>query len=537
MRTGTWLSAAALGALCAAAPIGAQQVGDTNRIIDEGLNRSEVMETAQQLTDGIGGRLTNSPAMRRAEAWAIDKLNGWKLTNVHREGFEFGRGWEIIASRVTMVSPRPLVLTHIPVAWTPGTDGELRAPVIVAPMSKEKHFDAWRGKLAGKIVMVSLPDTGSEPGEAPFQRLSSEEIGELDTYKLPVHDPDAQNRRLQRVEFAEKLDAFLKSEGALAWVRKSYRDGKLISGEGYTYRTGNTPSLPGIEIAAEDYRRLARLAKSGEAPVLAIDSQVRFDDSDSKAYNILADIPGSDPRAGYVMAGAHFDSWIAGDGAADNGAGSVVVMEAARILKSLGVRPRRTIRFALWGAEEQGLLGSLAYIDTHLAKRPGPIDGEDGNLLYYDWPNRYPITPLADYNALKAYFNIDNGSGKLRGIYAEGNVQAVPLLRKWLSPFAAMGADAVVAEPTQGTDHVYMQSVGLPAFQFIQDPLDYDTRVHHSNVDTFDHLKAEDLRQASVILAAMLLQAANSDEVLPRMPLPAKPRTSDPFKYKSPDDE
>lgn len=530
------MAALLVGAACLAVPATGQGGDDTNRIIDEGYNRSQVMQTAQEMTDGIGPRLTNSPAMRRAEAWAIGKFEGWGLSNVRRDGFEFGRGWEILSVSARMVAPRPLALTAIPIAWTPSTNGPVTAPIIVAPMSKEEHFAEWKGKLAGKIVLVSLPGDGDEPDKPAFRRLSSDEIGKLDEFRQPKYDPDALNRRLERVTFAEKLDAFLKAEGALAMVRQSYRDGKLVHGEGYNYRVGHSPTLPGIELAAEDYRRLARLAKSGAPPQLEIDSNVRYDDSDTRAYNIIAEIPGTDPKAGYVMAGAHFDSWVAGDGATDNGAGSAVVMEAARIIRKLGIRPKRTIRFVLWSAEEQGLLGSLAYVDKYIAARPGPTEGEDGNALYYGWPSRYPITPKPGYGDLKAYFNMDNGSGKLRGIYAEGNVGAVPILQSWLAPFASMGAGKVVAGPTSGTDHVYMQSVGVPGFQFIQDPLDYGSRTHHSNADTFDHLKADDLRQASVVMAGMLVTAANSDKTLPRFPVPTQPTPYDPFKYKDPND-
>lgn len=531
------LAVTGAGAALVAVPAAGQKAddADTNAIIDQGFNHSQVMRIAQEMTDGLGPRLTNSPAMRRAEQWAIDRFAGWGLANVRREGFEFGRGWEILSVDVRMTAPRPLALTAIPIAWTPSTGGAITAPIVVAPMSKEEHFAEWKGKLAGRIVLVTLPGTGDEPEKAPFRRLGGEDFEKLEAYRQPKYDPDAINKRLERVSFAEKLDAFLKAEGAVAWVRQSYRDGKLVHGEGYNYRVGHTLSLPGVELAAEDYRRLARLAKSGPAPQLSIDSNVRFDDSDTKAYNIIADIPGSDPKAGYVMAGAHFDSWVAGDGATDNAAGSAVVMEAARILKTLGVRPKRTIRFVLWTGEEQGLLGSLAYVDKHLATRPGPTGGEDGNALYYGWPNRYPVTPRPGYGDLKAYFNMDNGSGKLRGLYAEGNVAAVPLLQAWLAPFASMGAGKVVAAPTGGTDHVYMQSVGVPGFQFIQDPLDYGSRTHHSSADTFDHLKADDLRQASVVMAGMLLASANSDKVLPRFPVPSQPAPYDPFQYKDPD--
>jgi hypothetical protein len=507
-----------------------------NRVIDQGLNHSQVMQIAEHLMDQIGPRLTNSPQMRQAEAWTQSQFKTWGLKNVRKEGFDFGRGWSIVSSSVRMTAPRIIQLTAIPVAWTPGTNGTVSAPIVVAPLKRERDFEAWRGKLAGKIVLITLPDDGSEPGEAAFKRLTEEDIAKLDHYRQPDYDPDSVERRIKRTMFAIKIDSFLKSEHAVAWARMSHRDGKLLHGEGYTFRTGETPALPGIEIAAEDYRRLARLAKVGAAPTLEINSNVQFDDSDSKAYNVLAEIPGSDPKAGYVMAGAHLDSWVAGDGAADNGAGISAVMEAARILSALGVKPRRTIRFALWVGEEQGLLGSMAYTEKYLATRaPSPLPGA-GLEQYMRWTYRFPITPQPGHKELVAYFNIDNGSGKLHGIHAEGNVAAVPLLKEWLQPFASMGAKAVVAAPTGGTDHVFMQAVGVPGYQFIQDPLDYGSRVHHTSIDTFDHLKAQDLRQASVVLAGVLLEAANSAKILPRMPLPTKGTPTSPFKYDDPDE-
>lgn len=520
----------ALGAV----PVAAEPATDLNRVIDQGFSHSQVMMIAEHLMDAIGGRMTNSPQMRQAEAWTQAQFASWGLKNVRKDGFEFGRGWSIVSSSVRMTAPRVLQLTAIPIAWTPSTNGAITAAVVVAPMRRERDFEAWRGKLAGKVVMTSLPDDGSEPSEPAFKRLSEDEIGKLDRYRQPDYDPDALERRIKRMMFARKLDAFLKSERAVAWARMSYRDGKLLHGEGNGFRPGETPSLPGIEIAAEDYRRLARLAKVGPAPMLEINSNVQFDDSDTKAYNILAEIPGSDPTAGYVMAGAHLDSWVAGDGAADNGAGTAVVMEAARILSAIGIRPRRTIRFALWVGEEQGLLGSLAYTEKYLATRPPGGASESTTELYYRWRYRFPIKPQPGHKELMAYFNIDNGSGKIHGIHAEGNVAAVPLLHDWLQPFASMGAKAVVATPTGGTDHVFLQSVGLPGYQFVQDPLDYDARVHHSSIDTFDHLKAEDLRQASVVLAGVLLQAATSAKTLPRMPLPTQSAPTNPFKYSDP---
>ena len=524
-------------ALClvAASPALAQSVdrGAVNRIIAEGIDHSQVMVTAQYLTDVIGPRMTNSPAMRKAEDWTQAKFREWGLTNVHKEAYEFGRGWWIERSSVRMTAPRPLQLTAIPVAWTPATNGPVSAPVILAPMSKVRDFDKWRGKLAGKIVLVSLPGAPAEPKEVPFKRYTGEDLAKLDSFEQPKYEPRVTPRFVKRIDFAAKLDAFLKAEGALGWATKSYRDGKLLHGEGYQFAKGASPQLPGVEIAAEDYRRLARLAISGMTPTLEIDSLVHYVDNDTQANNIIAEIPGSDPKAGYVMAGAHLDSWAAGDGAADNGAGSAMVMEAARIIAASGIRPKRTIRFALWSGEEQGLLGSRAYVERHLATRgtagDPPLPGGIAGMAA--WSDRWPINKLAGWGDLAAYFNLDNGSGRVRGIYAENNPAVVPIFREWLAPFGSMGATNVVIQKTDGTDHVYMQEVGVPGFQFIQDPLDYGSRVHHSGIDTFDHLNGDDMRQGATIMASFLVNAANADKPLPRPGLPTKPVVTDPYAY------
>jgi carboxypeptidase Q len=504
-----------------------------NRISDAGFNHSEVVNTAAYLADEIGGRMTNSPAMRKAERWTQDRFKSWGLKDVRTEAFDFGRGWWIESSHVRMIAPRPLELRAIPLAWTPATNGALSAPVIVAPMAGESDFDEWKGKLAGKIVLVTWPAPPKDDGEAPFHRLADADIAKLDKYEQPTFDPAQRQKRIERYRFRPNLDAFLAREGAVALVQMSRTEGRLVHGEGYGYRVGKTPKLPGIELAAEDYRRLARLAKRGEVR-LEIDSRVHFEDTDHNAYNIFADIPGEDPHAGYVMAGAHLDSWVAGDGAADNGAGSAVVMEAARILASIGVRPKRTIRFALWAGEEEGLLGSGAFVENHLAHRPVPTDPGEAELPPYFLTDSYPVQTLPGFAELIGYFNLDNGSGKIRGIYTEGNFAVVPLFREWLSPFASLGASTVVAEPTGATDHVFFSRLGLPAFQFIQDPLDYETRVHHTDLDTFDHLRPQDLRQAAVVLATVLVAAANIEKPLPRKTLPTQPAVTDPFGYPDP---
>jgi len=508
-----------------------------NRIIDEELNHSELPQTAAYLTDRIGGRMTNSPAMRAAEKWTQEKFRAAGLKNVRTEGFDFGRGWSIERIEARMLTPRVLPMRAIPVAWTPSTNGTISASVIVAPLRRERDFDKWKGKLNGKIVLVSEPTEGSEPDQSAFRRQTNEDLDKLDTYVQPTRSETAIARGLKRSAFAAKVDAFLANEGAVAWLRQSYRDGSLLHGEGYAYRVGQTPKVPGIELAAEDYRRLARLAKTDAVPTVELTSTVRYDDSDHNAYNIIAEIPGRDAKAGYVMAGAHLDSWVAADGASDNGAGSVVVMEIARVLSKLGVKPRRTIRFVLWSGEEQGLLGSLAYVEKHFATRPPVTDPELAKLSPFNtWNTRWPITPLPGSAEIAAYFNLDNGSGKIRGIYTEGNNSVTPIFREWLAPFSSMGASRVVARPTGGTDHVLMQSVGIPAFQFIQDPLDYNGRVHHSNIDTYDHMKIADLKQAAIVMASFLWQAAEREQPLPRMPVATKPADTNPFAYEEDED-
>lgn len=533
-RLAVVLSTVAVMALALPAAAQAPDRVAINGILDQGLNHSEVMQTAAWMTDRIGGRLTNSPQMRQTEAWTQQKFREWGLSNVHAEPFEFGRGWSIVRSSARMIEPRPLDLRAIPIAWTPGTNGVVSGDVIVAPITSAGQFDAWKGKLRGKIVMISQPGTGSEPTEPAFRRWTDEELAERSGYVQPRNDPAAAERGLRsdRADFARKLDAFLAEEGVVAWVRMSQRDAGLLHGTGYTYQVGATPTLPGMELAAEDYRRLARLALTDAKPRLELMSEVQFHDDDVNAYNVIADIPGSSRSGEYVMAGAHFDSWVASDGAQDNAAGTAVVMEAARILRAMGVKPKRTIRFALWNGEEQGLLGSLAYVDRHIATR-APLADAELNALPNNrtWRARWPVQPRAGHSDLVAYFNIDNGSGRIRGINAEGNVAAAAVFEDWLKPFESMGASTVSLRSSGGTDHVYMQSVGIPGYQFIQDPLDYSARIHHTSIDSYDHLKAEDMRQAAVILASVLLSAANSDEPLPRMPLPTRPTASDPFAY------
>ena len=533
-RLAAAVSAAALLASPAlAAP--AMDPNTVNRLADAEFNHGQVMQIVAHLSDQIGGRMTNSPAMRQAESWTGGKFREWGLKNVRLDPFEFGRGWEIEKATVRMTAPRIQVLKAIPMAWTPPTKGPLTAPIVVAPMGRDldKSFAEWRGKLRGRIVLVTWPAPVKDDVEPHFKRWTDADLAKLNEYRQPETDAGADARTVERLQSRRKLERFLKAEGALAYVTMSRAPDGRLHGEGNGFRVGDTPPLPAVEMGQEDYRRLARLAKVGPV-TLEIDSDVRFVDGDTKANNVLADIPGRDPKAGYVMAGAHLDSWVAGDGAADNGAGSAVVMEAARLLASMDVHPKRTIRFALGAGEEEGLLGSYAYVDRYIAARPAnTVKALADAGPYYGAPT-FPITPRPGYGELAAYFNLDNGSGKIRGIFTEGNFAVAPIFREWLQPFASLGASTVVARSTGSTDHVFMSRLGLPAFQFIQDPLDYESTVHHTDMDTYDHLRAGDMRQAAVIMAAFLLAAADRDEPLPRNAAPTKPEDSNPFRYPDP---
>ncbi len=497
----------------------------TDRIIDEGQRRSEVMLVARHLSDEIGSRLTNSPGARKAESWTQEKFRSWSLSNVRKEGFFFGRGWWMEHSSVRMITPRTLPLTATAIGWTPSTKGTITAPIVFAPMTSKADFDLWKGKLAGKIVLISATDKVRTPPAA--SRISGDEVTRLDTYESPNFGFDSAALVQKYYIFPREMEEFLRTEGALAYVQIPKVDGKVVTGDGYRFTPGDEAPLPGVEISAEDYRRLVRLAEAGHEPTIAVETIVHFDDSDLQAYNIFADIAGSDPKAAYVMAGAHLDSSAAGDGAADNGAGVAIVMEAARILSTMP-RPRRTIRFALWGAEEQGMLGSSAYVEQRLAYRvPPPEPKLNLSGSFFLRSKSWPIVKRPTWDELSVYFNFDNGYGKVRGIYAYRNLAAVPIFRQWLAPFASMGATMVAASDNTGPDNEYMQMVGVPGFQFIQDWNDYG-RMHHTSMDTFDHLEADDMRQASIILASFLWNAANAEKPFPRRPLPTEPRTAGP---------
>ena len=521
----------ALACLLAVTPAVAEEPIDwemVNRIRDEGFNRSQVMDTLEHLTDVIGPRLTGSPEGKAANDWTRDKLTEWGLENARLEAWgPFGRGWSFSRVSVHMLAPRQVTLQAVPQAWTPGTGRKpARGAAIKVKLKEEKDFAEYEGKLKGKIVFLS-DSRKIEPTEGPFfRRFSDERLEEIVAFDMPK--PGAVRkfikRRLKEQKFQKALNEFLEKEKAAATVVISSRDyGILRVGSAGSREPGESVGPPSVALAAENYNWILRLLDDDTEVELEIGVDARFHDDDLMAYNTLAEIPGGDKADEIVMVGAHLDSWHAGTGSNDNGAGSVVAMEAVRILKALGVEPRRTIRIGLWTGEEQGLRGSLAHVESRYAARPEPEDPEEKKRPSYTWTKQWPITVKPAHENFSVYFNLDNGSGKIRGIYTQGNAAAGPIFRRWLEPFLDLGADTVTNNDTRGTDHLSFDAYGLPGFQFIQDWLDYFTATHHTNLDVFDHARADDLKQASVIMASFLYHAAMRDERFPREPMPQEP--------------
>ena len=499
------------------------------RIRDEGLHHSQVMDTLFHLTDVIGPRLTGSPQLKEANDWTRQRFADWGLANAHLEGYRFGRGWAYTACQVRMTAPRVAPLYAIPKAWSPGTNGPIHGEVMRVKVESEKDLEQYRGKLAGKILLFNDPKEMKEPEDEEFDRLSTEKLDKLGEFDVPKEPVDRRPIGLARWRLRKAVNEFLEKERALATVEASANlNGIVRVTSGGSWEPGENVGVPALVMAAEPYNELVRLADAGLPVELEIDVAAQYLDGDLQAYDTLAEIPGTDKKDEIVMAGAHLDSWHAGTGATDNAAGSAVVMEAARILEALGVKPRRTIRLALWSGEEQGYYGSLAYVKRHFAGRPETQDPKQKELPERLREETWPLLLKPEHAKLSAYFNIDNGSGRIRGIYTEENAAVKPIFTAWLAPFADLGASTVTLRTTGSTDHVQFDRVGLPGFQFIQDDLDYFPRTHHTNLDTYDHLKRDDLMQASVIMAAFLYDAAMRAEPLPRKPLPTSPPAPSP---------
>ncbi len=505
----------------------AADVDALGRIRDEGFHRSQVMALVEHLTDSIGPRLTGSPQMKAADDWTQAKFREWGLANVHLEPWEFGDGWSFTRAEVRMTTPAPAVLAALPKAWTPGTAGVATGRAMFLEIEKIEDLEAHKGELAGKILFLNKAPEPKDPAAPVFDRYDAAKLDDLANFDVP---PDKEgeswrDKARKRRELWLKLSDQLVAEGVVATVEvSSFENGVVrVMGGGGQGLPNQPLGVPALVMAVEPYDRILRLLEAGEEVELAIDIAARFHRESPTAWNSLAEIPGTDKSAEVVMAGAHLDSWHAGTGATDNAAGSAVVLEAMRILKVLGVKPKRTIRAGLWSGEEQGLLGSRAYVSEHFAARPEPTDEAELALPARWRKPTWPITPKPEHARLAAYFNLDNGGGRVHGIYSQENLGAKMLFDRFIEPLKDLGVTTVTMENTGSTDHVPFDAVGIPGFQFIQDGRDYFSRTHHSNIDTYEHLAEADMKQAAVVMASFLYQAAMLDGPFPRKPLPVEP--------------
>ncbi len=537
----------------------AAKASDIERIIEEGTKRSQVMATLSYLTDVIGPRLTGSPALKRANEWTRDKLRSWGLQNAHLEPWgPFGRGWTLKGFSAQIVEPQCIPLIAFPRAWSPGTEGKLTAPLVYFDAKTESDFAKFKGQLKGKFVLSGAPADITAHFEPLGTRLNDKQLLDLADSAAPgepgsrrrrqpptptpgtpaVATPAGPLDRLAQAAINRKRLAFLLEEGVAGVFSPSRGgDGGTLFVEQANAAGAPTPATGAralsawskeltknvvqVIVAREHYNRLVRMIAQGEKLVLTLDLAVEFHDKDLMAYNTVAEIPGTDLKDEVVMLGGHMDSWHSGTGATDNGAGVAVGMEAVRILKALDLKPRRTIRIALWSGEEQGLFGSKAYVTEHLGQVPGGGGGGMGAEFGGGTGTPAKVDKKPDYDKFSAYFNLDNGTGKVRGVYLQGNEAVRPIFRQWLAPFRTAGAATLSMSNTGGTDHLSFDAIGLPGFQFIQDEIEYDTRTHHSNQDVFDRIQADDLKQAATVMAAFIYNTANRDEKLPRKVRPA----------------
>jgi len=527
----------------------AQERTDYNlihQIKQEAFEHSQVMDHLEHLTDRYGPRLTASPEFDEAAGWAMDRMKSWGLVNVHTESWgPFGRSWSLKHYAVEMVEPRYSLLDAVPLAWSEPTGKPVTGEPVMAPFAAtannlrkteqdfEKYKQEWHGKLRGRIVLFNRPRTtaGETGTKVDLTRYTEAELANLartpdatpkidirmEDVKIP-EDPQEAQRYVASLpadirtaladrnrEAGEKRDRFFVDEGAAAIFMEDNRshDGMVFAEAAGTRKAADHLSVPKFRITEEHYSRIARLLEKKERVTLRIDLEAAVGNRDLNANNIVAEIPGGAKRDEVVMVGAHFDSWHGGTGATDNGAGSAVMMEVMRVLTTQHVKMDRTVRIALWSGEEQGLLGSKAYVKEHFGD---PASG----------------VATAEHAKLAAYFNLDNGSGRIRGVYLQDNDAARPFFeRALIGPFRDLGVSTITLRNTGGTDHLSFDDVGLPGFQFIQDPLDYSTVTHHSSMDTLDHVVAADLIQASAVIASVVAQEANATEMMPRKPLPA----------------
>ena len=509
--------------------------GMYQRIRDEGLGHSHVMEYASALDDDIGPRLTGSANLKHANEWTRDQFTAMGCSNAHLEDWgEFGMGWQQLNTWVRMTAPDTAVFIAQAAPWSPATNGAINAPAIWIDVKDAKDLDKYKGKLAGKIVLYGAMRDVSPVDKPLFARLDDAELKKITEYPLKPRGRDFIEQYMKRLALRRKVGQFLADEHALAAITPS-RDGRDGGGSGGTifddsgagfgweaYKREHANPLPVVVMAIENYGRVYRLLKARVPVTVEMNVDTKFTGDHEHGYDTVAEIPGADPKLKdeVVMVGGHLDSWASGTGATDNGAGTVVAMEVMRILNTLQVKPRRTIRVALWTGEEEGEFGSYGYVKQHFGNVP--LSTAPDQLKLPEWIRKPagPVQLKPDQQKISGYFNVDNGTGKIRGVYLQENAAIAPIFAQWIEPLKDLGVTTLTMRNTGGTDHEAFDAVGIPGFQFIQDPLDYGSRTHHSNMDTYERLQPEDLAQAAVVEAIFVYNTAMRDQMLPRKPLP-----------------
>ncbi|MBK9255271.1 MAG: M28 family peptidase [Saprospiraceae bacterium] len=480
-----------------------------------GLEESKVMELASMICDVHGPRLTGSSGLDKAQDWAVSELKSWGMVNVEKEEWgEFGRGWQLERFAMHANTPDYWPVLAYPKAWSGSTKGLITGEVIYLQANGPEDLIQYKGKLKDKFVLLDTIRDVKEWFKPSANRHNAESLLEMANSVLPTPRPRRDWARTGGMSFNKELWEFLYQEKPLCIVDRNYKGdlGTVFvtsarTPEGVKMRDQGVEIVPQVTMSVEQYNRLIRLIQKGIKPKLSLDLQAKYEmPHKGMEQNILAEIPGSDLQSEVVIFGAHFDSWHAGTGATDNGAGSAVMMEAARILleyiKVSGEKPRRTLRLALWSGEEQGLLGSREYVRKHFAEM------EPGGWI--------PKSLKPAQETVSAYYNLDNGTGKVRGIYLQGNENVMSIFKNWLDPFKDLEANTVTLKNTGGTDHQAFDGVGIPGFQFIQDEIAYSNSTHHSNMDNWDHLIEDDLKQAATIIATIVWNTAQRDDKLPR---------------------
>jgi carboxypeptidase Q len=517
-------------------------------IRDEALTHSHIMEYASGLTDGIGPRLTGSPNLKHANEWTRDQFAAMGCTNAHLEDWgEFGMGWQQLNTWVRMTSPDTAVFIAQAAPWSPATKGPVTAPAIWVDIKTEADFDKYKGKLAGKIVFLGEMREVKPVDKPFFVRDEDADLQRIASYPTRLGNGFSFADFLKGQAFREKIGRFLAAENAIAAITPS-RDGRNGGGSGGTifddtdagfgfliFQREHADAIPVAVTAIENYGRVYRLLKASVPVNIELNIDTKFTGDHEHGYDTIAEIPGTDPKLKdeVVMLGGHLDSWASATGATDNGAGTLVAMEVMRILNTLQIKPRRTIRVGLWTGEEEGEFGSFNYVKQHFGFVPRSTDPEQMNITEFDRDASGPIQLKPDHQKLSAYFNVDNGGGKIRGVYLQGNAAIASIFEQWIAPLKDLGVTTLTMRNTGGTDHEAFDAVGLSGFQFIQDPLDYSSRTHHTNMDTYERLQPEDLAQAALVEATFVYNAAMRDQMLPRKPLPhpeLEPKRTQPLK-------